>query len=108
MNWGPMIGLQIPHAGLRFWGSIILGGKFDPEQSGNLNVKFDNGFGYRLGGGLRVAMVGLNLEFQKINYDSIHLEQVGPFGSDLNAVNQVALKNQSWVASVSLPLPFEI
>ncbi|MBC7538507.1 MAG: hypothetical protein H7281_06790 [Bacteriovorax sp.] len=101
-NWGPVIGMQTPVVGLRVWGSIILGGSLDPERSGNFDVKFTDGSGFRIGAGFLVSLVSLNLEYQHIDYDKTTLEQIGPFssGTTLNGVN---LENNSIIASVSFP-----
>ncbi len=44
-NWGPVLGVQMPVAGLRIWGSSILGGGLNPEKSGGLDVDFQNASG---------------------------------------------------------------
>jgi hypothetical protein len=102
-NWGPVVGIQTPVIGLRVWGSIILGATMDPEQSGNFDVKFTDGSGYRIGAGFKVALVSLNLEYQHVEYDETRLEQFGPFSSN-SAMNGVNLENNSLIASVSFPL----
>ncbi|MES2962800.1 MAG: outer membrane beta-barrel protein [Bdellovibrionota bacterium] len=102
-NWGPVLGLQMPDAGLRLWGGYVAGGELDPESSGSFDAKFANQTGYRLGVGFHVASVSLNLEYQDTKFGTTTVEQFGPFtpGTVFNDVN---LKNKSWIASVSMPL----
>lgn len=104
-NWGPVIGMQMPAIGLRLWGSYVINADLDPEKSGSFDVKFNDGVGYRVGAGFRLAAVSLNLEYQQIQYDSATLQQLGPFSSS-DAFNNVDLETQLWIASVSFPLEF--
>jgi len=102
-NWGPVIGMQMPDIGLRLWGSYILGGTLNPDQSGNLDVKFSDATGYRIGAGFRVMAFSLNLEYQKLDYDKTKLEQLGPFATS-TALNNVQLENEAWIVSASFPM----
>lgn len=102
-NWGPVIGIQTPIVGLRAWASYVLGGTLDPAGSSNLDVKFKNAQGYRIGGGLRVLMLSINLEYQNITYGATDLEAIGSFNVG-ETFNGVKLKNDAWIASVSFPL----
>jgi len=101
-NWGPVVGAQMPIVGLRVWGSYIVGGEMNPEESGSLDVKFQKGTGYRVGAGFRIMFVSLNLEYQQLKYGQTTLERVGPF-SGASALDNVQLDNKSWIASVSMP-----
>ena len=103
MNWGPVLGMQMPNLGPRIWGGYVMGGSLDPEKSGGLNVKFKNASGYRIGAGFKVDKISLNLEYQDLIYNKTTLEQVGPFTSS-RSLNNVDLKNKSWVASITFPL----
>jgi len=102
-NWGPVVGIQMPVVGLRVWGSAILGGELNPERSGSTDVNFQNASGYRIGTGLRLSAVSLNLEYQQLKYGQTRLEQLGPFnpGATLGNVN---LEDNSLRASLSFPL----
>ncbi len=101
-NLGPVLVLQMPDIGFRFWGTYILTSELNPKQSGSLDVKFEDGKGYRLGTGFHVGSFSLNLEYQEIKYDQAKLEQPGPFGSSV--FDSVDLKYNSWIASVSFPV----
>lgn len=104
-NWGPVVGVQVPLLGLRFWGSYVLGGSLDPLASGNLDVKFQDVTGYRLGVGWSLLLLSLNLEYQQIRYEETTLEKAGPFPAGTSLEN-VSLDNKGVVVSVSLPLEF--
>jgi hypothetical protein len=104
-NWGPVVGMQMPHLGLRVWGSYILGGELNPDKSGNLDVTYQNASGYRVGAGFRIAAISLNLEYQDLKYGQAGLEQIGPFSS-ASSFSGVNLNNKSWIASLSFPMQF--
>lgn len=104
-NWGPVVGLQMPTAGLRLWGSLIAGGTLDPASTGNFDVKFDEASGYRLGVGLHLFSLSLNLEYQDLKYGQARLQKLGPF-STTSDLDNVDLESKSWIASVSFPLEF--
>jgi hypothetical protein len=70
-NWGPVAGVQMPIAGLRVWGSYIIGGELDPDSGNSFDVKFKGVDGYRVGAGVRVLITSLNLEYQKLSYDEV-------------------------------------
>lgn len=101
-NWGPVVGIQMPDLGLRLWGAYVAGGELDPDDSGDIDVKFTDGTGYRVGAGFRVSSVSLNLEYQKLDYDSTSLQEFGPFDPNENFDN-VNFNSESWIASVSFP-----
>lgn len=98
-NYGVTVGAQTPVAGLRVWGTYILGGEIDPKQVGSVDVKFKDQKGYRVGAGLYVAMVSLNLEYQDTKYDTLESEN-GITGS----TNSITGEDKAWIASVSFPV----
>lgn len=102
-NWAGVAGVQMPNIGLRVWGAYIFGGEIDPEKSNNVDIKFANATGYRVGAGFRLAVISLNLEYQDLKYDKATLQELGPFAPG-STFNDVELKNKSWIASVSFPL----
>lgn len=102
-DYGPVVGIQMPDIGLRVWGSYILGSELDPKSSNGFDYKFTKGTGYRIGAGFRVAIVSLNLEYQKIDYDRTTVEQIGPFTGSSDT-DQIKFNGAGWIASVSFPL----
>lgn len=102
-NYGPVVGFQMPtDLGIRVWGTYILGAELDPDKDKGVDERFEKGRGYRLGGGIKLGVVSLNLEYQYIKYDDTTIQDAGPIASaDLD---DVELKNQSWILSVSFPV----
>lgn len=102
-NLSPVIGIQMPNVGLRVWASYILWGDFNPAASGSFDIKFKDATGYRIGTGFRIKELSLNLEYQDIQYAKTELEAIGVFTPGTNFDN-VNLKTNSWILSVSMPL----
>ncbi len=102
INWGPVIGVQMPIVGLRAFGSYVWGGSLDPEASGGYDVKFEKASGFRLGGGFQIIAFSLNLEYQEINYASASIEQAGPFAP--GSFGDPHMRNKSWILSISFPM----
>lgn len=103
-NVGPVVGIQMPTPiGLRLWGGWIVAGGVDVDKSQNVKENFKSGQGYRIGAGMKVLLVSVNLEFQKITYDNTVLEEVGVFNPN-TTYNDVEFTNESMVLSVSFPL----
>lgn len=103
-NYGPVLGIQMPwDIGLRLWGGYVMGGEMDPEKDKNVDLKFKDARGYRLGGGVKLGIASLNLEYQDLTYDKTEIEDVAGVFSGGNT-NKVELDNQSWILSVSFPI----
>lgn len=102
-NWGPVVGIQTPLLGIRVWGNYVAGGNLDPKKSGNLDVKFEESTGYRVGAGLHWLMLSINLEYQNLKYGKAVLESIGGFNAG-ETFSSVKPKNESWILSVSFPL----
>lgn len=103
-NYGATAGIQMPTLlGLRVWGTWVFGGELDPEQNDNLDVKFKDATGYRLGAGLRFGIVSVNLEYQQLTYDEAVLQSIGPFNPG-ETFDDVEAKNDSYILSVSFPI----
>ncbi len=99
----PVVGIQMPEIGLRVYGSYIPYAELDPDASGNYDVKFSNGKGFRVGAGFRVSAFSINLEYQELGYGTMTAQSIGSFnpGSDFTSVK---LHQNTWVASFSFPL----
>lgn len=104
-NYGAVLGVQMPIVGLRVWGSYILGGELDPSSSTlggfTYDQKFTGGTGYRVGVGMQVILVSVNLEYQQMEYKTTNIEQAGPL---TNFTTDAKLKNESYILSVSFPI----
>jgi hypothetical protein len=93
----------MPKIGLRVWGEYVGYATLDPETDNNLDVKFQEGMGFRLGTGFRFYSLSLNLEYEQIAYDKSHLEKIGPFTTN-TTFDDVELSSKAWIASVSFPI----
>ncbi|MBY0415123.1 MAG: hypothetical protein K2Q18_13210 [Bdellovibrionales bacterium] len=103
-NVGPVVGVQMPTLfGLRVWGGWIVAGELDPDKSQGVDEKFESGQGYRVGAGIKLSIVSLNIEYQKLKYDKTRLEQVGIFTTN-QVSSSTELDNDSMILSVSFPL----
>lgn len=101
-NFGPIVGIQMPTPiAARVWGSYIMGGEMDVAQDGDVDYKFKKGEGYRIGGGIKLAAVSLNLEYQDIKYDETELSDASIFSGTTSNAQQT---NQSVIFSVSFPI----
>ncbi len=103
-NLGPLVGVQMPTPfGLRFWGSWILAGELDPDKDRGVDEIFKSGNGFRFGGGINLAIVSVNLEYQYLKYDQSEIEEVGIFNSGHNT-DEIFLTNKSFILSGSFPI----
>lgn len=102
-NYGPTIGLQTPLFGIRVWGTYVMGGEFDPGAGANrVDVKFQDARGSRVGAGIRVAMLSVNLEYEDLKYDKTNVESVGNLNVD--SVSDVDFGSKGYLLSLSFPL----
>lgn len=103
-NIGPVVGMQMPTPfGLRVWGGWIVAGGVDVDKSQNVKEEFKSGAGYRVGAGVKLAMVSVNVEYQKIKYDNTVIEEVGVFTPNTQR-GDIELTNEAMVLSVSFPI----
>ena len=100
-NIGPMVGFQMPTAlGIRVFGGLIMSGQMDVEEDNGRDFKFKDASGYRIGAGIKLALVSLNLEYQNIMYDKTEAS-----GSNWSASSDnIDQENRSYVFSVSFPI----
>lgn len=101
-NFGPVVGIQMPtDLGLRLWAGYIMTGEMDLEKDEGIDLKFKDASGYRIGGGIKIASVSLNLEYQQIEYAETELEDAGFFSGSTSDVDST---NKSFILSVSFPI----
>lgn len=100
-NYGVTLGAQTPVAGLRVWGTYLIGGELDPKEINNVDVKFKEQTGYRVGVGFYVAVVSLNLEYQDTKFNKLESES-GLTGT----TDSITGEDKAWIASVSFPVSF--
>ncbi|WP_413586098.1 outer membrane beta-barrel protein [Bdellovibrio sp. HCB274] len=99
LTYGAIIGVQTPLVGLRFWAGYVFGGTLDPEESGLFDVKFEEATGPKVGAGIKIFFVALNLEYMDLTYK----KGTGNWGSipSLDDFN-----NKVTMFSVSVPMTF--
>lgn len=100
----PVVGIQMPTTlGIRLWGAYVLTGELDPDKDQNVNLRFSNAKGFRLGGGVKLGYVSLNLEYENLTYDKTHVDEVGTFTPGYSR-DDIELDTSSWILSVSFPI----
>lgn len=102
VNYGVTLGLQTPILGLRVWNTFILDGKLDPGSISNVDVEYTGFNGYRIGGGLYIAFISLNLEYQEAKYKGTNVKNSGAFAA--GALDNVNGTEKSYILSVSFPI----
>jgi hypothetical protein len=100
-NAGVTLGVQTPLAGIRVWGTYILAGELNPKEINGFDVKFNDLKGYRVGAGIYVGIVSLNVEYQDAKYDSTTIEDAGGLSGNLDSVDG---HDKSYIVSVSFPV----
>lgn len=100
-NLGVTFGGQVPIFGLRAWATSILDGQLNPDKIGATDVKYTGFNGYRIGAGIKIILVSLNLEYQEAKYNTAELESFGPFTSGAKSALEGTQKG--YILSVSFP-----
>ncbi len=101
-NYGPVLGLQTP-IGLRFWGTFIMKSELNSKEDQDVDLKFSEGTGYRIGTGWNWKALSFNLEYQYVSYDKTIMEEIGILNPSAT-LSGVELRNRSWIFSVSFPI----
>lgn len=101
-NTGLTLGVQTPLAGLRVWGTYLFDGELNPNSIKDIDVKFGDFEGYRVGAGVYFAVVSVNLEYQEGKYYSTTVEDARGF---TGTYDSITAKDQSYILSVSFPIP---
>lgn len=100
-NLGLTVGAQTPVAGLRVWGTYLLGGELNPAEINGADIKWKDLKGYRVGVGLYVGVVSINAEYQDAKYDSLTVEKAGPISGNTDSIKG---DDKSYILSVSFPI----
>lgn len=102
-NYGATLGAQTPFLGIRVWATNVLGGEVDPAAGARgVDVKFNSGRGYRVGAGVHVAAVAVNLEYQDLNYGSTTIQSFGD--QPLNDETKIDFTQRGTILSLSFPM----
>jgi hypothetical protein len=103
LNYGATIGLQAPWAGVRAWGTYVLGGTYDAERANNgADLRFEDPYGWRAGLGFRFQAISLNLEYQDLTYQTTEIESAGTLAS-ANTGN-IDFGQRGYALSLSFPI----
>jgi hypothetical protein len=98
-TYGAVIGVQTPLLGLRLWAGYVFGGTLDPEESGLFDVKFDEASGPKMGVGIKIVFVAINVEYMDLKYK----KGTGNWGSFPSLDD---FGNKVTMVSVSVPFMF--
>jgi hypothetical protein len=102
-NWGPVAGFQAPFFGLRVWGTYVVDGISDPDAGvQGLDFKFKDPYGWRVGAGIRLASVSLNVEYEDLTYRTTEVQSVGGFGVGQNT--EADLTQRGYGVSIGFPI----
>ena len=98
----PVLGVQMPNVGLRFWLGYVAASELNPGSAGGYDYKFKQGTGFLVGAGFRIKAVSLNVEYKDVNYASTDFEQT-PIGVT-SSNSDLTSEDKAWIASVTFPL----
>lgn len=99
----PTIGIQTPYYGVRLLASYVVAGESDPNAGyQGLDLKFKEANGWRVGAGVFIAAVSLNLEYQDLTYNSTEIQSFG--SRTVNNATSVDANNRGYTLSLSFPV----
>ncbi len=102
-NLAPVIILQTPFFGVRLLGSYVVFGENNPSNgSQGIDLKFKEATGPRLGAGIYVGPISLNLEYEDLKYNKTEIESYGSVA--VNNTTDVDTTTKGYVLSLSFPI----
>lgn len=102
-NLAPFIGAQTPLFGIRILAGYVAVGENNPGSSTQgLDLKFKEAAGWRLGAGVHVGAVGINLEYQDLTYNKTEIESFGQVAT--NNDTNIDMQSKGYALSVSFPI----
>lgn len=102
-NLAPVVGVQTPYFGIRLLAGYVVAGENDPASGyRGLDLKFKEANGWRVGAGLYIAAVSLNLEYQDLTYNTTEIQSFGAY--TVNNATSVDANNRGYALSVSFPV----
>lgn len=103
-NIAPTIGLQTPLAGIKLMGSYVVAGENDPGSGAQgIDLKFKEATGWRVGAGVHVLAVAVNLEYQNLTYNKTEVQSLGSLTA-LNGDYNFDAETAGYTLSVSFPV----
>lgn len=102
-NVAPVVGVQTPWWGIRLMAGYVVAGESNPDSgSQGVDLKFKEAQGWRLGAGIHIAAVGVNIEYQDLKYNSTEIQSLGPVA--VNDNTSVDADTRGYSLSVSFPI----
>lgn len=102
-NVAPIVGFQTPWWGIRLMAGYVVLGENNPDAGNQgVDLKFKEAQGWRLGAGIHIAAIGINLEYQDFKYRSTEVESLGPVAMNDNM--SVDADTKGYSLSVSFPI----
>ena len=102
-NLAPVVIFQTPFFGVRLLGSYIVYGENNPSSgSQGIDLKFKEVTGPRLGAGIYVGPISLNLEYQDLKYNETEIESYGSVA--VNNTTDVDTTTKGYILSLSFPI----
>ncbi len=98
---GVVTGVQMPIVGLRVWGGFIPYGTLDQDKDRGLQMKFSNPSLFKLGAGMHVSMLSINLEYMWGKYGK---SEITNDGSNFATFADAEAKQNVFMLGVSFPL----
>lgn len=97
----PVVGMQMADYGVRVYGGYILAGNLDADGVHGFDPKFEEATGWRVGAGLKVQQVSVNIEWQKIHYGKAQVTSASG-----GQPTTIRYNPEGIVASVTFPIEF--
>jgi hypothetical protein len=102
-NLAPVVILQTPFLGVRLLAGYVALGESNPSRgSQGIDLKFTEGTGPRLGAGVYVGPVSLNLEYQDLTYNKTEIESFGSVA--VNSATNIDTTVRGYTLSLSFPI----
>lgn len=102
-NIAPMVGLQTPLFGIRVMAGYVVAGENNPAAGAQgVDFKFKEASGWRLGAGVHIAAVAVNLEYEDLTYNSTEVESFGSVA--VNNSTSVDSNSRGYTLSLSFPI----
>lgn len=104
-NVGPTLGLQAPYMGARVWGTYVVDGNYNPDSGARaVDYNFTDPYGWRVGAGVRLSAVSLNLEYEDLTYRTTEVESIGDLAAGSGA--DADFSQRGYAVSLSFPVEF--
>jgi hypothetical protein len=102
-NIAPMIGLQTPLFGIRVMAGYVVAGENNPAAGAQgVDLKFKEATGWRVGAGLYIFAVSVNLEYQDLTYNTTEVESFGSIAVD--RATSIDANSRGYTLSLGFPI----